>query len=183
VLYEDGHVPRDEPCRFHTLSGELVAAYRDGRIEMDFPADRSRAVDVPPGLAEALGVVPQSVHRSDLEYCLIEVDSETVVRGIQPDYNVLKQLPFLGFVVTARGDTDGIDLVSRFFAPALGVNEDPVTGSAHCLLATYWGDKLGRSELQAYQVSARGGHVSMAVHGDRVTLGGEAVITMRGVLV
>jgi PhzF family phenazine biosynthesis protein len=183
VLYEDGHIPRDAPCRFHTLSGKLIATYENGRIEMDFPADRSRPMDMPAGLAEALGAVPLTIHRSDLNYCLVEVDSEAAVQGTQPDYNALKDLPFHGFVVTAPGDADGIDVVSRFFAPALGVDEDPVTGSAHCLLATYWADKLGCSELQAYQASARGGHVSIALHGGRVTLGGEAVITMRGVLV
>ena len=183
VLYEDGHVPRDKPCRFHTLSGELIASYKNGRIEIDFPADRSRAIDTPDGLVEALGTTPVAVHLSDLEYCLVELDSESAVRELNPDISQLKTFPFHGFLITAPADMEGKDIVSRFFAPALGVDEDPVTGSAHCLLATYWEAKLGRSELEAYQASARGGHVSMALHGDRVTLSGEAVTTMRGVLV
>ena len=183
VLWEDGHVEAAAECRFNTRSGLLVARRREGWIEVDFPKEEFREIAVPEGLAEALGVTPRRVVENRLSYCLAEVESESAVRALRPDIPALKHIPYHGFVVTSRAQTEDLDFVSRFFAPKLGVDEDPVTGSAHCLLGPYWEGPLGKSAFLAYQASARGGYVRVTVHDDRVCLGGQAVTVMRGRLV
>jgi PhzF family phenazine biosynthesis protein len=181
ALWEEGVIERREPARFHTKSGLLAATFRDGLIEMDFPARPESATDAPEGLARALGVVARHVGRSRFDY-LVEVESEAAVRAAEPDFRALRALPVRGVILTAPSATAGIDFVSRFFAPGSGVDEDPVTGSAHCTLAPFWSARLHRTELVGYQASRRGGTVRVALRGDRVLLGGRAVTVLRGEL-
>jgi len=182
ALWEEGAIAASDTARFHTLSGVLTAS-RDGDfIELDFPAKREEEIAPPAGLLDALGAVhPRHVGRNEFDY-LVELESEEEVRALRPDFAVLRQLPVRGVIVTSRAATGGFDFVSRFFAPAVGVDEDPVTGSAHCCLTPYWAARLGKSELRAWQASARGGALRVRLAGDRVKLAGHAVTVMRGEL-
>ena len=181
VLWEDGHLSPSDPAVFHTRSGRLSAMRRGDWIEMDFPAEPAESAPAPEGLAEALGAEPVHFGRNRFD-CLVEVDSEETVRGLAPDIRGLAALPVRGVIVTARGETAEFDFVSRFFAPRAGVDEDPVTGSAHCCLGPYWLGRLGRDAFTAWQASARGGVVKVTVEGDRVLLSGQAVTVLRGEL-
>ncbi|HEY0159374.1 MAG TPA: PhzF family phenazine biosynthesis protein [Thermoanaerobaculia bacterium] len=182
ALWEENVLPSSETARFHTKSGVLTAERRNGLIELDFPATDAEPADPPEGLLEALGVAGAVyVGRSRFDY-LVEVASEQVVRSLAPDQARLRTIPVRGVVVTSRSDAEGTDFVSRFFAPGVGVDEDPVTGSAHCTLTPYWAQQLGRTELLGYQASRRGGFVRVRLQGDRVKLGGQAVTIFRGEL-
>ncbi|HEY6137233.1 MAG TPA: PhzF family phenazine biosynthesis protein [Thermoanaerobaculia bacterium] len=182
ALWEEGRLGANDVARFYTLSGALTAS-RDGEwIELDFPALRERETAPPDGLLPSLGVQRAAyVGRNELDY-LVEVDSEDEVRALQPDFARLAQIQARGVMVTSKASTDGADFVSRFFAPAAGVPEDPVTGSAHCCLAPFWSARLGKTEMRALQVSRRGGELRVRLAGDRVKLGGQAVTTLRGEL-
>jgi PhzF family phenazine biosynthesis protein len=182
VLWEDGHLPPDRPARFLTRSGILIATRSADGIAMDFPAKPMTPEPAPPALAKALGAAIVASGRNQFDW-LVEVESEAVLRSLHPDISLLGTLPVRGTIVTARSETEGFDFVSRFFAPAAGVPEDPVTGSAHCALGPYWGERLGRVEMVGYQASARGGVVRVKLDGDRVILGGRAVTVLRGELV
>ncbi|HEX8208734.1 MAG TPA: PhzF family phenazine biosynthesis protein [Longimicrobium sp.] len=183
VLWEDGHLPADEVARFHTRSGLLTARRAGEWIELDFPAKPILDAPAPEGLAAALGVEPVYVGRSHFDV-LVEVASEAEVRALKPDLGRLAAVEARGVIVTARADGGaGYDFVSRFFAPRVGVAEDPVTGSAHCVLAPYWAAKLGRDELVGFQASRRGGTVRVRAAGERVHLGGRAITVLRGELV
>ena len=179
VLWEDGHLPPIDPAVFHTRSGRLSAVRRGDWIEMDFPAEPAEPSPAPQGLAEALGAEPVHFGRNRFD-CLVEVDSEATVRRLAPDIRGLAALPVRGVIVTARSDTEEFDFVSRFFAPRAGVDEDPVTGSAHCCLGPYWRRRLGCDAFTAWQASARGGVVKVTVAGDRALLSGQAVTVLRG---
>jgi predicted PhzF superfamily epimerase YddE/YHI9 len=186
VLWEDGILAPDAPARFSTRSGPL-AARRDGaRIVLDFPAQRAAEGPVPPELVPALRAQGAGVRwagRNASDY-LLELRDEASVRALAPDHAALARLPVRGVAVTARADAGRpYDFVSRFFAPGSGIDEDPVTGSAHCALAPHWSERLGRARLTGYQASARGGTVGVEVAGDRVRLSGTAVTVLRGVLV
>lgn len=181
VLWESGYLWTEEPARFHTQSGLLTARSSEGWIELDFPASPAESVEPPPGLAEALGATPVYVGRSKFDY-ILEVATADEVRRLAPDYVQLRTLPMRGVIVTARGDTPEHDFVSRFFAPGSGIDEDPVTGSAHCCLTPYWAAKLGKETMTAFQASARGGIVRVRLDGERVRLGGQAVTVLRGAL-
>ena len=137
---------------------------------------------MPVGLVEALGAVPRYVGKSQYDY-VVEVESEEVVRGLKPDFARLKEMSVRGIVVTSVALSGKYDFVSRFFAPGVGVDEDPVTGSAHCCLGPFWSERLGKDEMVAYQASARGGVIQVRVAGKRVYLGGQAVTVLRGELV
>jgi PhzF family phenazine biosynthesis protein len=178
VLWEEGHAPAGSEIRFHTRSGLLTAA-RDGEhIELDFPALAPEPCDTPAGLLEALGTRATVVQKSRFDL-LVEVESEAEVRRLRPDHTALRALGTRGIMVTARGEGEH-DVVSRFFAPGAGIDEDPVTGSAHCCLGPYWAGKLGKTTLVCYQASERGGTVRVRLAGDRVKLSGRAVTVMRG---
>ncbi len=184
VLWEDGHLTPTSQARFYTKSGLLTADRRDAWIELDFPATPASPAPPPQGLIEALGIKPRFVGRSRFDY-LVEVDSESTVRGLDPDLGALGRVAARGVIVTSRANGDPqYDFVSRFFAPQSGVPEDPVTGSAHCALAPYWCDKLGKQSLTGYQASARGGivRVRLEAEGQRVRLAGQAVTVLRGEL-
>ena len=181
ILWETKALAPNQPARFHTKSG-LLTCTRDGdRIAMDFPAKVAKETAPPPELARALGVRVSFAGNNKMDW-LVEVDSEATVRALKPDLATLKTIPVRGVIVTARGSGEH-DFVSRFFAPRAGVDEDPVTGSAHCCLAPYWGAKLEKTELVGWQASARGGEVRMKWNGDRVVLSGHAVTVLRGELV
>jgi len=183
VLWEDGHLHAGRQARFQTRSGLLTADRRGEWIEMDFPATVAKAIGAPPELLPALGIESVvAVGQNRFDY-LVEVASEEVVRGLSPDLSALCKLPVRGVIVTARSATPDFDFVSRFFAPAAGINEDPVTGSAHTALAPYWAEKLGKPEMAAYQASARGGVVRLRMNGDRVMMAGQAITMMRAELI
>jgi PhzF family phenazine biosynthesis protein len=182
VLWEGGHLPPEETARFFTKSGVLTAEKQDDWIELNFPATVDRQAEAPAGLADALGVEPRYIGKSRFDY-LVEIDGEHLVRDLAPDLSALRRLPVRGVVVTSRAETPGCDFVSRFFAPGAGVDEDPVTGSAHCCLTPYWSRVLGKTEFVARQLSARGGLLRLRLDGDRVRLGGQAVTVLRGELV
>jgi PhzF family phenazine biosynthesis protein len=179
VLWEEGHLSSDQQARFRTQSGLLAASRAGEWIELDFPAVVEEPAAPPSGLEEALGVKAGYVGRNRFDY-LVELESEEVVRGVKPDFGVLKRLPVRGIMITSRSASIDYDFVSRFFAPATGVDEDPVTGSAHCCLGPFWGKRLGKTELVGYQASARGGVVGVGLRGDRVRLRGQAVTVLVG---
>jgi PhzF family phenazine biosynthesis protein len=182
VLWEDGHLPHGKTARFHTRSGLLTADRRGEWIELDFPVKIATAVDPPPDLLPALGIAaPLAVARNQFDY-LIEIESEEQLRALKPDHSKLREIPVRGVIVTSRSTAGEFDFLSRFFAPGSGIDEDPVTGSAHTALGPYWGSKLGKTEMRAYQASARGGVVRLRLNGDRIMLGGQAVTIMQATL-
>ena len=182
VLCQDRHLPQDQTARFHTRSGVLTASRaQDGWIEMDFPAEPAREAPPPPGLEEALGVHAAWTGRNRMDW-LVLVGDEATVRRAAPDMGALARVGPRGVALTAPATDGGHDFVSRFFAPAVGVDEDPVTGSAHCALAPFWGERLGKAAMTGYQASARGGVVRVRVAGDRVILAGQAVTVLAGEL-
>lgn len=181
VLWESGRLSRADAAAFDTASGLLLARCVAEGIEMQFPARPAAPATAPRGLAGALGIQPVSVGRSEYDF-LIEVDSAEVVRSLRPDFARLAALPVRGIIVTSRADDPAYDFISRFFAPAAGVNEDPVTGSAHCTLGPFWAARLGKTDFNAWQASARGGRLRVVVQDDHVVLGGTAITTARGTL-
>ena len=182
ILWETGVLEPDQPARFHTRSGLLTAIRGTDRIEMDFPSTPPEPVDTPPDLVRVLGVTPTYVGKSTVGDILAEVDSEAAVRDMQPNFSLLKRLDIRGVMVTSQADMEGIDFVSRFFASGAGIDEDPVTGSAHSCLGPYWGQRLGKETMVAFQASARGGTVHVRLAGERVILGGQAVTVLRAEL-
>lgn len=181
VLWEEGILRPDEAARFDTRSGLLTAVRRGQWIEMDFPANPATPAELPPKLVAALGVTPLFVGRSRFDY-LIELGSEQAVRGVAPDMSLLAAVAARGVMVTSRASSPPFDFVSRFFAPAVGIPEDPVTGSAHCTLGPFWRDRLGKDEMLAFQASPRGGVVRVRPASNRVALAGQAVTVLRGEL-
>jgi predicted PhzF superfamily epimerase YddE/YHI9 len=210
ILWESGELaPREDAC-FETRSGLLIARQAKGAIaaagsiavggsieaegsikaepssraggwiEMDFPSDPPAEIATPPGLAEMLGCDPAWVGKGRFDL-FVQTDTEQTVRALKPDFRALTELPYRGIVVTAES-SEGYDFVSRFFAPASGIDEDPVTGSAHCSLGPFWQQRLGRDRLTAFQASARGGEVRVEPRGERVLLAGKAVTVLRGEL-
>jgi PhzF family phenazine biosynthesis protein len=181
ALWESGEAREDQRLRFHTRSGVLTAQRRGGWIELDFPALPSRPEPAPEWLAGAIGAAPVNFERSRFDL-VVEVADEATVRNLHPNLMRLGEEPVRGFIVTARGAGE-FDFVSRFFGPAAGVMEDPVTGSAHSVLGPYWAARLGRTDFTAFQASKRGGVLKVSVRGDRVILAGQAVTTLRGELI
>lgn len=182
ILWETGVLSTLETARFHTRSGLLMARKDAGWIEMDFPAKPAQTAEAPAGLLDALGVTAGTIGRNQFDY-IVEITDPETLRRLQPDYTLLKKIQARGVIVTSRSDTAEFDFISRFFAPAAGVPEDPVTGSAHCCLAPYWSEKLRKETFTAFQASPRGGVVRCQLKGDRVILSGQAVTVMRGELV
>lgn len=182
VLWEQSLLSSNDSARFHTLSGLLTARREDGWIILDFPAKVAAQTVAADNLLESLGIqTPRFVGRNQFDL-LVEVESADELRGLKPDFGKLKSVECRGVIVTASSDLAEYDFLSRFFAPAAGVDEDPVTGSAHCCLAPYWSEKLGTERLTARQISQRGGDLRLTVAGDRVLLGGQAITVMRGEL-
>jgi PhzF family phenazine biosynthesis protein len=183
ALWEQGYLSHDTQARFYTRAGLLTASRAGDWIELNFPAKPEEQVTEPqPILSASLGITPLYIGKSQLDY-LVEVASEEELRAIQPDFAQLATIPARGAIVTAAANpASGYDFVSRFFCPSVGINEDPVTGSAHCVLSPFWSKRLGRAQLTGYQASQRGGTVRVQLAGDRVRLSGQAVTVLRGEL-
>lgn len=180
ALWQTGTLVPDADAVFHTLSGPLVCRrLADGRIEMDFPARPVTPHAVPDGLADALGALPVEVGFATDDLFVV-LDSAAAVRTLAPDIGALARIDVRGVIVTAAGDREGIDAVSRFFAPRVGVPEDPVTGSAHCAIGPFWATRQGRTTVRCEQASRRGGRMEVEVRGDRVALRGHAVTVFTG---
>lgn len=183
ILWEQGVLAPDREARFQTLSGLLTARRAGDLIELDFPA--RPPLPKPPDWVEAvvgaLGIKPVYIGMS-AEYVLFEAADEEAVRAIRPDFATLRSLPARGVIVTSRSSDKRFDFVSRFFAPAVGVDEDPVTGSSHTVLVPYWAGRLGRKSFTAFQASGRGGVLHLRLEGDRVRIAGRAVTVIKGEL-
>jgi PhzF family phenazine biosynthesis protein len=179
ILWESGALQTDQTARFYTRSGMLTARRSGNWIEMDFPIKPETPTEPPPDLEKALGIKANYVGKNLFDY-LVEVESEEIVRELTPEISQLATLPVRGVIVTSRSSTAEFDFVSRFFAPAVGVPEDPVTGSAHCCLAPFWSNRLGKKAMTGYQASARGGVVKVRLEGERVILSGQAVTVLVG---
>ena len=182
VVWREGLVRRGEPIRFHTKSGVLTCSQAGEIIELDFPALPVTQARPPSGLLEALGVQASFVGASKFDKFVV-VESEAILYMLKPNFRALRGIPGMrGVIVSSPSSERRFDFVSRFFAPGAGIDEDPVTGSAHCCLAPFWSQRLGKSAMTAFQASRRGGIVHMRLVNDRVFLGGKAVTVMRGEL-
>jgi len=179
ALLEEGLLAAGGTASFHTRSGVLSAKQDGELIELDFPAKIAEPSAPPEGLIEGLGTQPVRVSLNQFDY-LVEMANEDDVRSLMPDFALLRRIPVRGVIVTSRASTPGFDFVSRFFAPGSGIDEDPVTGSAHCALAPYWAPRLGKTRFMAYQASPRGGVLRVTLDGNRVRMAGRAVTVFRG---
>jgi PhzF family phenazine biosynthesis protein len=180
ILWEE-HISSDSEISFYTKSGVLKAEKEYDWINLNFPLEIASACTAPTELIEGLGVEFKFVGRNRMDY-IVEVASEHIVRNLKPNFSELQKVNTRGIIVSSVSDQDDYDFVSRAFFPALGVNEDPVTGSAHCCLGPYWMEKLYKNELNALQVSERSGILKLNIVGDRIILSGQAVTTVKGVL-
>jgi PhzF family phenazine biosynthesis protein len=181
-LWEMGVVSPEQSIEFHTRSGVLTASRQGQLISLDFPVLPVEECEPPSGLLEALGVEPVFCARTRFDSFLL-LDSADLVRALRPDFRKLVEIATRGVIVTAISDAPEIDFISRFFAPSHGIDEDPVTGSAHCALAPYWAEQLGKTSMVGFQASERGGTVHVELKDERVLLGGHAVLVMKGELV
>lgn len=181
LLWEEGYCNTDE-ITFLTRSGQLGAKKMHSWIELDFPLELDEATDAPSLLRESLGVSFKYVGKNRFDY-LVEVEDESTVRNLQPDLALMKMIGPRGVMVTAAADDRDTDFVSRCFFPAIGIDEDPVTGSAHCCMGPYWANKLGKRELDAKQISERGGELRLHVLEERILIYGQAVTVLKGELV
>ncbi|MFN0071295.1 MAG: PhzF family phenazine biosynthesis protein [Chloroflexota bacterium] len=181
VLWETGRVPRDQVVRFQSRSGELTAQRDDGWIEIDFPAGTATPAETPDHLVNGLGATPMAVVRTSRNVIAL-FETEAQVRALEPDYPVLARVEARGIIATASDVGSEFDFISRYFAPAGGMNEDPVNGSSHTELGPLWQARLGRDELLALQASPRGGVLRVRPRGERVLIAGKAVTVARGEL-
>jgi predicted PhzF superfamily epimerase YddE/YHI9 len=182
ALWSQGHAASGQPLRFHTRSGVLTCLQIGNLIQLDFPSTPATAREAPPGFLEALNVRPHFLGKSKLDNLLV-VESAEVVRTLKPDFLKLKSmLGARGVIVSSLSDDPRYDFISRYFAPGLGIDEDPVTGSAHCTLAPYWAQQLNKASMIGYQASLRGGTVYADLAKDRVLLRGQAVTVIKGEL-
>ena len=179
IIWKKGYQEADKQISFHTKSGVLTSQLKGDWVQLEFPAIPEKKIIAPDLLIRALGVNLKYVGENKLDY-LVEVDSEEIVRSLKPNIQSIAQLPVRGVIVTSRSNTSEYDFVSRFFSPAQGLNEDYVTGSAHCCLGTYWKRKLQKSEFTAFQASNRGGMLKVNVLDDTVFLSGKAVTIFEG---
>ncbi|MBS3968597.1 MAG: PhzF family phenazine biosynthesis protein [Clostridia bacterium] len=182
ALWENGYLNLDQQARFYTKSGLLTALVRGDWIELNFPAEPEKETDPPEEIIKAIGAKPIYTGRNRLDY-LFEYETEDIIRGLAPDFSFLGSiLGYRGVIVTSKSKLESYDFVSRYFAPGVGINEDPVTGSAHCCLGPFWKQKLGKNPLTGLQVSRRTGVVKVSVEGERVLLMGRAVTVLKGEL-
>jgi len=170
-----------EKATFHTKSGVLSARREKDWILLDFPATPAEPCEPPPYLLAAFNALGAPVFKSRFDYMIV-LDKASAVRAPKVEFRLLREIETRGVIITAPSDEPGVDFLSRFFAPSAGVDEDPVTGSAHCALAPYWANRLGKTALVGYQASARGGIVRVEIQGDRVQLGGQAVTVVKGTI-
>jgi PhzF family phenazine biosynthesis protein len=181
ALWDEGFLKHDQKAKFLTLSGHLFAEYKNGWIELDFPLLPTEPMPAPEALLKAINNIPLHFTGKSTHAWLLELQSEEALRSLTPDFRLLNTLE-RDVLITAASKSRDYDFVSRYFAPLHGIDEDPVTGSAHCVLAPYWSTKLGKTDMNAFQASARGGFLRVQVRGDRVKLIGQAVTVLRGEL-
>lgn len=181
ALWEMGYLDKAVEARFFTKSGLLTARQEGEWIKLNFPSEPPSESSIPDFIIQGLKVMPKYTGKNRLDY-IVEVESEDIVRNLQPDLKVLKDMEIRGVIVTSQSATSDFDFISRFFAPGAGIDEDPVTGSAHCCLGPYWQSRLHKNELMGYQASNRGGIVKVKVAGDRVYLSGKAITVLKGEL-
>ncbi|EFM08519.1 phenazine biosynthesis protein PhzF family [Paenibacillus curdlanolyticus YK9] len=180
ILWETGRLSPNSKARFDTRSGRLTASLEQAGIRMDFPAEPVSPITPSQELIEALGFIPRYTGQNRMDI-LVEADSEETVRLIKPDLELLATLGCRGVIVTSRAKSNAAyQVVSRAFYPSIGIDEDPVTGSAHCALGPYWTKRLHTDEIYAYQASQRGGYVKVKPQADRVLLTGQAVTVLAG---
>ncbi len=182
ILFQENIINKHEHAHFQTLSGELVAAWQDNWIKLDFPAYHPQPTEPPQAMLEAVGFKPIACVQEPGGRWLWELVAPKDVIDAKPDFSLLVNQPGRGLIVTAKSDNEKYDFISRYFAPWVGINEDPVTGSAHCLLAPYWSTRLGKESFSAYQASARGGELKVHLQGERVDIYGQAVTIFKGSL-
>ncbi len=183
VLFESGELKPDATARFHTRSGELRATHAGGDgITLDFPLAEPWTAEPISGLFHALGLPQGKLLRTDGDFFLCPVADAATVRSVAPDFAALGALPGVRGVYVSAPDDGAFDIVSRCFAPHVGIDEDPVTGSMHCVLVAYWAPRLGRDELHAYQASERGGEMTVLRKGDRALITGRATTVLSGEL-
>ncbi len=181
VLFELHPEMRSDPLSFQTRSGELRASWVAGAVELDFPVKAPEPLEIESELSDILGFQPVAAAYSG-DYFLFEAPDAAAVRAARPDFAALTESQTPEVIITAPGDDEEFDFISRFFAPQLGIDEDPVTGSAHCLLTPYWSAKLGKLKMSAFQASSRGGRLGVRLAGERVFITGEAAIVFRAEL-
>lgn len=180
VLYHHGFEPETAELRFQTRSGKLRASLDSGKIRLDFPASIPKSTEIDEKVREIFGFDPLFAGISDSDFFLVVAPDEKAVLATQPTDDAMMNYPQHGIVVTAQADREGVDVVSRMFGPRVGIHEDPVTGSAHCVIAPYWTAKLGKPELTCLQASERGGMMVTRMEGDRVALLGDSVTILAG---
>lgn len=181
VLWQEDWLAPDSTARFFSNSGLLTASRLNDWVVLDFPATPAVPAEAPPGLLPALGLARAEVFSNGVDF-LVLVGDAAGLPALQPDLAGLAAVEARGIIVTAATGVAEPDFVSRFFAPAVGIDEDPVTGSAHCTLAPFWAERLGKAEFRARQVSRCGGELRVSLHGDRVRIAGQAVTVLRGSL-
>ncbi|MCA9242280.1 MAG: PhzF family phenazine biosynthesis protein [Planctomycetales bacterium] len=182
LLWEEGLLPKDEDAKFNTLSGQLFVKNIDGEYEMNFPATEVKESVYNSELVNALGVEPVKFAETEHIY-IVELANDDGVFSASPDFNALSNMDKFGAIITAKSSDERFDFISRYFVPAKGINEDPVTGSAHCALGPYWSQKTGKEKFSAYQASLRGGGMKIKLDGDRIFLTGRAVTFLKGEIV
>jgi len=182
ILWEEGILKPDEEAIFHTVFKGILTAKKAGdEIELNFPVNVPVHSADNPDLEKALGIKPKSLKITEHHY-LAELNSEDEVRNVKPDFNLLELMPKYGTIITSSSDNKNYDFVSRFFAPSKGIKEDPVTGSAHCVLTPHWSEQLNKKTMKAFQASERGGFMTVTLEGDRVLLSGTAITILKGEL-
>ena len=179
ILFERGYLNPAAIANFDTLAGALSATASDGWIALNFPRLSLKQISITEQIIEALGFTPKNVFETDVNI-LVEMENQDAVKNYIPNFLKLKSLTYQGLIITARGAEGEFDFVSRYFAPQVGIDEDPVTGSAHCSLAPYWEQKLNKQEFNAYQASERGGILKVKLENNRVILKGQAVTVFSG---
>jgi PhzF family phenazine biosynthesis protein len=178
ILFDE-YFQNDTKISFQSKSGELIALKKDDMINLDFPIDHPTVIESEPLIRESLRCEPVETLKGRSDYLVI-LASEKDIKNLQPDYSIIAELNSRGLVVSAKSSE--VDFISRCFYPQTGVNEDPVTGSAHCMLAAYWGEKLNKNKLNAYQASARGGYLQCEISNERIILGGLSKRYLEGII-
>ncbi|MBN2667304.1 MAG: PhzF family phenazine biosynthesis isomerase [Bacteroidales bacterium] len=182
IMFSTGMAGKNETIIFSSLAGMLEVRLADEWITMNFPSYGLVQADIPEDLSRYIGITPKEFHRTAHGWTFVLLESEEEVGNLNPDFASLKHSPYGDLIVTAPSSDPRFDFCVRCFAPALGINEDPVTGSAHCALVPFWNNKTGKKEFTSHQVSARGGILKVSLNGDRVEIAGQAVTILKGEL-
>jgi len=182
ILYETGFVPLEKEIKFLSKAGELIIRSEGSWVTMNFPAYGLDRIEIPDSLERIIGIIPSELHKTAHGWTFVLLKNESEVRDLKPDFKLMKNSGFGDMIVTAVSEDKNYDFCVRCFAPALGIDEDPVTGSAHCALVPFWHTRTGRKEFMSHQVSRRGGVLKVALKGDRVEISGQARTIIKGQL-